>query len=84
MFDDLVLETFLKQQNKLFEQPVAATKEEAKEFLRENCAMVCENGEEVFLYLDEQMDVYDYSMEELLALEEVFSIGDGRYLVVCG
>ena len=47
MFDDKVLEVFLRDQKQLFDEPVASTKEEAKEFLEELMAVVCEIADEV-------------------------------------
>ena len=68
-------EVFLKEQGKLFDEPVAETIEEAKEFL--------ENISEVRAYLDEEgMDVSGVSDEELADELEVFAISDGRYFVV--
>ncbi len=84
MFDEEVLKAFLEQQKKLFDEPVANTIDEAEAFLDEVFAVVCENEEEVMEYLDEEMDISEYTMEQVLELEEVFHVGDGRYLVVCG
>ena len=76
-------EVFLKEQGKLFDEPVAETIEEAKEFLEECCAQVFENISEVRAYLDEEgMDVSGVSDEELADELEVFAISDGRYFVV--
>ena len=74
-YDEIVLETFLKNQGKLFDENVAETLEEAKEFLEDCMALVFPNIKEVRKYWEEEgMDVE----EEL----EVFEILDGRYLVV--
>ena len=78
MFDKKVLQVFLRQQGKLFDEPVAGNEEEAEEFLEDVCAVVCDNADEVLEYLDEEMDVSGYLKEEILELEEVFPIGDGR------
>ena len=47
MYDDKVLDVFLRDQKQLFDEPVASTREEAKEFLEELMAVVCENADEV-------------------------------------
>ena len=84
-FDALVLETFLKEQGKLFSEPVAETEEEAEEFLSDCMACVLDSLDEVREYLDEMgMDVSGMSDEELEEAEEVFVIPDGRYLVLEG
>ena len=76
-------EVFLKDQRKLFDEPVAETIEEAKEFLDDCFAQVFENISEVRAYLDEEgMDVSGVSDEELADELEVFAISDGRYFVV--
>ena len=59
-------EVFLKEQGKLFDEPVAETIEEAKEFLEDCFAQVFENISDVRAYLDEEgMDVSGVSDEEL-------------------
>lgn len=76
-------EVFLKEQGKLFDEPVAETIEEAKEFLEDCFAQVFENISEVRAYLDEEgMDVSGVSDKELADELEVFAISDGRYFVV--
>lgn len=76
-------EVFLKDQGKLFDEPVAETIEEAKESLEDCFAQVFENISEVRAYLDEEgMDVSGVSDEELADELEVFAISDGRYFVV--
>ena len=76
-------EGFLKEQGKLFDEPVAETIEEAKAFLEDCFAQVFENISEVRAYLDEEgMDVSGVSDEELADELEVFAISDGRYFVV--
>ena len=76
-------EVFLKDQGKLFDEPVAETIGEAKEFLEDCFAQVFENISEVRAYLDEEgMDVSGVSDEELADELEVFAISDGRYFVV--
>lgn len=76
-------EVFLKEQGKLFDEPVAETIEEAKAFLEDCFAQVFENISEVRAYLDEEgMDISGVSDEELADELEVFAISDGRYFVV--
>ena len=76
-------EVLLIELGKLFDEPVAETIEEAKEFLEDCFAQVFENISEVRAYLDEEgMDVSGVSDEELADELEVFAISDGRYFVV--
>lgn len=76
-------EVFLKEQGKLFDEPVVFDIEEAKEFLEDCFAQVFENIKEVRAYLEEEgMDVEGLSDEELAEELEVFAIPDGRYFVV--
>ena len=82
-FDRKVLKCFLDQQLKLFPEEVAANEEEAEEFLEDCMAVVLDSKEEVFEYLEEVgVDLEELSEEEILSMEEVFAVGDGRYLVV--
>lgn len=74
---------FLKEQGKLFDEPVAETVEEAKEFLEDCFAQVFENIHEVREYLSEEgMDVEELSDAELEEELEVFQLPDGHYFVV--
>ena len=80
MYSKECVETFLKQQGQLFDEPVAETYEEA-----ECMAVVVKNIKEVKEYLDESgMDVEGMSKEELLEASEIFSLPDGTYLIVEG
>ena len=82
-FDKAVTDIFLKEQGKLYPEPVAETTEEAQAFLEENFAVVADSIEEVMDYLDDSgMDITEMSKEVVEAADEVFTIGDGRYLVV--
>ena len=84
-YDTLVLTTFLKDQGKLFPEPVAETEEEAEEFLSDCMAVVLDKLEDVREDLDEMgMDVTGLGDEELEDAAEVFLIPDGRYLVLEG
>ena len=82
-YDEKVLECFLKDQCKLFPEPVAETAAEAADFLEDVCAVVCKDRKEVLDYLEEAgVDTEGLSPAQLLQIEEVFEVGDGRYLVV--
>ncbi len=84
-FDDEVLECFLKNQLQLFPEKVAETLEEAEDFLEETMAVVVESVEEVIGYFeDEGIDMDGAVGDEILEADEVFDIGDGRYLIVEG
>lgn len=79
------LETFLKHQSQLFDEPVAETLEEADEFLNDCMAFVAENLKEVKEYFEENgTDTAGLSKEELLEEAEVFALPDGKYLIVEG
>ena len=84
-YDDAVLQCFLKNQTKLFPEPVADSKESAEAFLEECMAVVVDSLEEVWEYFDELgVDLEGMSEEEILEADEVFDVGDGRYLIVEG
>ena len=82
-YDDKVLDVFLEKQEKLFPEPVAETRDEAAEFLEDSLAVVVDSLQAVMDYLDDGgMDIAEMSKEEIEEAEEVFAIGDGRYLIV--
>lgn len=82
-FDELCLEYFLEHQGQLFREQVASTLEEAEEFLEDCLAVVCGSLQEAKDYLDESgADVSGMSLKEIEEASEVFSLPDGRYLVV--
>ncbi len=84
-FDDKVIACFLKNQTQLFPEPVAETPEEAEAFLEEIFAVVVSSKEEVYSYFEEEgLDIAGLSPEELLEADEVFEVGDGRYLIIEG
>ncbi|MBR6477922.1 MAG: glyoxalase [Lachnospiraceae bacterium] len=84
-FDEAVLECFLKNQGQLYPEPVAETLEEAEEFLEDCMAVVADSLEEVLEYFEEEgVDLDGAEGEEVLENEEVFDVGDGRYLIVEG
>ena len=84
-FDDVVLQCFLDNQEQLFPEPVADSLEEAEAFLEECMAIVVNSAKEVWEYFDEQgIDMEGADEEEILSADEIFDIGDGRYLIVEG
>ena len=84
-FDDDVLECFLENQLQLFPERVAETLEEAADFLEECMAVVVDSVEEVIKYFEEEgLDLDGALDDEILSADEVFDIGDGRYLIVEG
>jgi hypothetical protein len=82
--DDLAVQTFLDHQDQLFPEPVAETFEDAQIFLEDCFAVVCDGIDDVMDYLEESMDIDGMSEEEIVDCPEVFSLEDGRYLVVEG
>lgn len=84
-YDEAVLRCFLKNQEQLFPEPVADSMEEAEAFLEECMAIVVNSPKEVWEYFDEQgIDIEGADEEEILSSQEIFDIGDGRYLIVEG
>ncbi len=84
-FSDICLETFLKNQGQLFDEPVAETKEEAEAFLEDCMAQVVPTIKDVRKYLDESgMDISGLADEEIEEASEVFPIPGGGYLIVEG
>lgn len=85
VYNKLYLETFLKNQSQLFDEPVAETIEEADEFLDMCMAYVAANYKDVKEYFEEiGLDTAGMSKEELLSQSEVFAMPDGKYLIVEG
>ena len=83
VYDDDVLECFLDNQLQLFPRRVAETLEEAEDFLVECMAVVVNSVQEVVEYFEEEGSDMEGAMdEEILDADEVFDIGDGRYLIV--
>lgn len=84
-YDDAVLECFLEKQMQLFPEKVADTLDEAEDFLEECMAVVVDSVEEVLEYFEEEgIDTEGADAEEILEADEVFEVGDGRYLIVEG
>lgn len=82
-FDDKVVESFLNNQLQLFPEPVAQTPEEARDFLEECMAIVVDSKKEVWEYFDEEgADMEAMDEDGIVEADEVFEVGDGRYLIV--
>lgn len=84
-YSEECLLTFLKKQSQLFDEPVAESLGEAEAFLEDCMAVVVDSLEEVKEYFEENgIDVSGMTEEELEDTSEVFSLPDGRYLIVEG
>ena len=84
-YSKLCIETFLGNQAQLFDEKVATTNEEAKEFLEDCCAVVVDSIKDVRDCLEEMgMDASELSDEELKSASEVFALPNGQYLIVEG
>ena len=84
-YDEAVLQCFLENQGQLFPEPVAENPEEAEAFLEDCMAVVVSSVKEVWEYFDEEgIDMEGADEEEILTADEVFDVGDGRYLIVEG
>ena len=80
---NLCAEVFLREQGKLFDEPVATNITEAIEFLEDSFAQEFKNIKQVREYLDELgMDTNGRSDRELEEELEVFKLPDGTYFVV--
>ena len=77
---------FLKNQGKLFpEEDVVSSLEEAENFLEECFAVVVNSVDEVWDYFEEEgIDMEGMEGDDILEADEVFDVGDGRYLIVEG
>ena len=83
MFDKDVVNFFLDNQSRLFDEDVASTPEEAQDFLEDSMAEVVDSIDEVIAYFDEMgIDTDGMSEDEIEQQAEVFALPDGRYLVV--
>lgn len=83
MFDEKVVQCFLENQLQLYPEKVAETYEEAENFLEECMAVVVNSVKEVWEFFEEEgIDMEGADEEEILEAEEVFDVGDGRYLIV--
>ena len=85
MYTKECIQTFLDNQLQLFPHPVASSFEEAEEFLEDCMAQVVDSLKDVRDYLEEMgADVDGMSDQELKEASEVFSLPDGRYMIVEG
>lgn len=83
MYDRVCTEYFLEHQEQLLKERVAETAEEAAEFLEDCMAVVCKDLKEVKAYFKEQgADIAGMSLHDFAEADEVFSLPDGRFLVV--
>lgn len=83
MFDEAVVQCFLDNQLQLYPEKVAETYEEAENFLEECMAVVVGSVKEVWEFFEEEgVDLEGADEEEILEAEEVFDVGDGRYLII--
>ena len=84
-YSEVCLQTFLKEQGKLFDEPVARNIEEAEAFLEDCMAVVVDSIDEVREYFEEDgVDVDGLGPDELEEASEVFPLPDGKYLIVEG
>lgn len=84
-YDEIVLKCFLEKQSQLFPEPVAETMEEADDFLNDCLAVVVNGIQEVWDYFDDSgMDLGGMKLDDIKEADEVFDIGDGRFLIVEG
>lgn len=84
-YDEAVIDCFLKNQLQLFPKEVAMNRESAENFLEESMAIVVNSVKEVWSFFDEEgIDMEGADEDEILEAEEVFAVGDGRYLIVQG
>ena len=83
-YDEEALQAFLDNQEKLFDEPVAETLEEADEFLDDCCAVIQDSKKNTLSYMKDNLDCEGMDDDEILESAEVFDIGDGRYLIVEG
>lgn len=82
-YSEVCLKTFLKDQGKLFDEPVAGTLEEAEAFLEDCMAVVVDSLDEVREYFEEEgVDMDGLDHDELEEVSEVFPLPDGKYLIV--
>ncbi len=82
-YDELCLKYFLENQSQLLTEKAVKNLEEAEVFLEDCMAVVCKNIKEVRSYFDDEgADIGQMSDEELKDASEVFTLPDGRFLIV--
>jgi len=85
VFDEKVVQCFLENQLQLYPEKVAETYEEAENFLEECMAVVVDSVREVWEFFEEEgVDMEGADEEGILEADEVFEVGDGRYLIIEG
>lgn len=76
-------QTFLKNQSKLFREPVAETVDEALEFLEDCFACVLDSVNDIRAYWEENgIDIEGMTDEDILDSAEVLELPSGKYLVI--
>ena len=84
-YSEACLKIFLRDQEQLFDEPVAETLEEADAFLEDCMAVVVDSIDEVREYFEEEgVDVDGLGPDDLEEASEVFALPDGKYLIVEG
>lgn len=84
-YDEIVVKVFFEKQGQLFPEQIATTIDQAENFLEEATAVVVNSMTEVWEYFDgEGIDMEGADEEAIIEADEVFDIGDGRYLIVEG
>lgn len=84
-YSEACLKVFLRDQEQLFDEPVAETLEEAETFLEDCMAVVVDSIDEVREYFEEEgVDVDGLGPDDLEEASEVFALPDGKYLIVEG
>ena len=84
-YSEACLKIFLRDQEQLFDEPVAETLEEAEAFLEDCMAVVVDSIDEVREYFEEEgVDVDGLGPDDLEEPSEVFALPDGKYLIVEG
>ena len=80
---DECAKVFLRDQKRLFDEPVVNNLQEAKDFLEDCFEQYCKNIKELRKLLDEEgMDAAQMSDEELEEQLEVFKLDNGGYFFV--
>ena len=84
-YSEACLKVFLRDEEQLFDEPVAETLEEAEAFLEDCMAVVVDSIDEVREYFEEEgVDVDGLGPDDLEEASEVFALPDGKYLIVEG
>lgn len=82
-YDEKVLKCFIDNQLQLLPETVCEDLEEADAFLEDCMAVVVDSAKEVYAYFEEEgIDMEGATTESILEAEEVFAVGDGRYLIL--